>query len=118
MTPKSPGGRIVYPGTVTPVELGPNRCVRVKPVADKPARIWAQIFTGRKNGTPVSTRVSFRFTAPGSASKCMTLQKKAAGAYKGKYYRIKFEVRTGANPKPAEKNRPPWRTQPRIIIDA
>ena len=118
VTPKSPGGRIVYPGTVTPVELGPNRCVRVKPVADKPARIWAQIFSGRKNGTPVSTRVSFRFTAPGAKSKCMTLQKRPAGAYKGKFFRIKFEVRTGANPKPAEKNRPPWRTQPRIIIDA
>ncbi len=48
----------------------------------------------------------------------MTLQKRPAGAYKGKFFRIKFEVRTGANPKPAEKNRPPWRTQPRIIIDA
>ena len=24
VTPKSPGGRIVYPGTVTPVELGPT----------------------------------------------------------------------------------------------
>ena len=52
-------------------------------------------------------------------SKCMTLQKRPAGAYKGKFFRMKFEVpRTGANPKPAEKNRPPWRTQPRIIIDA
>ena len=87
-------------------------------MADKPARIWAQIFSGRSNGTPVSTRVFFRFTAPGTKSKCMTLQKKAAGFYKGKFYRIKFEVRTGANPKPSERTRPPWRTQPRIIIDA
>jgi hypothetical protein len=92
--------------------------VRVKPVADKPARIWAQIFSGRRNGKPFSNRVAFRFTKAGSASKCVKLAKRPNGFYKGKVFRIKFEVRTGATAKKAERNRPPWRTQPRLVIDA
>ena len=83
VTPKSPGGRIVYPGTVTPVELGPNRCVRVKPVADKPARIWAQIFSGRKNGTPVSTRVSVPLHRAGLGVQVHDAAEEARGLLQG-----------------------------------
>jgi hypothetical protein len=106
----SPGGKLVYPGTVT------SRCVRVRPVADKPARIWAQVFTGKKGGTAISNRVSFRFAAPGATSKCVTLRKRPKGFYTGKPFHILFEVRTGATAKPIERTRPPWRTQPQIKI--
>ena len=92
--------------------------MRVKPVADKPARIWGQVFSGRRGGTAFSNRVAFRFMAPGAKSRCLTLSKRPGGFYASRVFRILFEVRTGANPKPAERTRPPWRTQPILKIQA
>ena len=114
----SPGGRIVAPGRVGADEVAKG-CAPVRAVADKPARIWARIWTGRvrNTGAPLSAKVLMKFTKPGAKKACLKIPKRAKGFYVGKPFRIVFEVRTGAVAKPIERTRPPWKTQPPLAID-
>ena len=114
----SPGGKLAFPSRVGADDVAKG-CVPVRAVADKPARIWARIWTGkaRNTGAPLSARVKMTFTKAGAKKVCLKIPKRAKGAYMGKPFRIVFEVRTGAVAKPVERTRPPWRTQPALAID-
>ena len=114
----SPGGRIAAPGRVGADEVAKG-CAPIRAVADKPARIWARIWTGRarNTGAPLSPKVLMKFTKAGSKKACLKIPKRAKGFYRGKPYRIVFEVRTGAVAKPSERTRPPWKTQPPLVIE-
>jgi hypothetical protein len=114
----SPGGKLAFPSRVGADDVAKG-CVPVRAVADKPARIWARIWTGRarNTGAPLSPRVQMTFARAGAKKVCLKLPRRAKGFYQGKPYRIVFEVRTGAVAKPAERTRPPWRTQPALAID-
>ena len=106
--PEPPGDRRPRPAAASSIPARSRRWSSAPTAACGSSRSpTSRPASGRRSSPAARTaarldRVSFRFTAPGAKSKCMTLQKKAAGFYKGKV--LPHQVR-GAHGRQREADR-------------